>query len=43
MGKKVKPEKIKLYQVYYIFPYHNALLYVAIVIQSYTSINGLNI
>ena len=40
MGKKVKLEKMKLYQVYYIFMYLNILLYIAIVIQSYTSLNS---
>ena len=40
MGKKVKLEKIKLYQVYYIFTYVNILLYIAIVIQYHTSLNS---
>ena len=32
MGKKVKLEKIKLYQVYFIFTYLNIPLYIAILI-----------
>ena len=41
MGEDVKLEKkIKLYQVYYIFTYLNILLYVAIVIQYYTSLKS---
>ena len=43
MGKKVKLETIKLYQVYYIFTYLNILLYIAIVIQYYASLNSPNI
>ena len=38
--KKVKLEKIKLYQVYFIFTYLNILFYIAIVIQYYTSLTS---
>ena len=40
MGKKAKMENNKIVQVYYIFKYLNILLYIAIVIQYYTSLNS---
>ena len=38
--KRSSWKKIKLYQVYYIFTYLNVVLYIAIVIQCYASLDS---